>query len=759
MKYGYSNYTAPLPGYGTSLVDRINLYLHFRRYFKMVADRWLLLLISVVLGTAIGAWFAWTKPNVYRASSKLMTAPKMNQGPGSGPLFDDGSVDAHLAVLGSGTLLNRVQQKLQEGLNSSNKFVFPTVAPGYDKSGIYTLNVTSTNSDYAARFATAWAEEFVDFKRQQRSSLVTSSEAATTRELINFNNKLDQARQQFADFKKKNNIVDIRDTGLRKNEQLQAAKNKLADIETQIAIFKAANAEQLATGGVSGVKDNTADMRSARPKDDDGSDTIYNPGSTYTQLRLQLRSLENDYTNRLVTLKAAHPFMEQLKRRITDTQTSIAATLEMIDERRQASIRSLEIMSAKYPSVIRDLEEEVLDSNELQNEYSRLEEEIRIIQAQITELNTKLQKIGTVSSDSDVFEIYERGVPGDSPVGPNRTGIIGSGLGIGILIGIAILWLLAKLDDRLESPEAIEEALEEPIMGQLPEVDKRHYKEGYLVLNRMKSHTMFAESLRGVRSTLLLSPEGSSKRFIAVTSAVPGDGKTTFTTNFAITLANSGNRTLLIDADLRRGNIHGYFEQPLEGGLSEVLNGKLQAREAVRETQIPNLSFMRAGERPTNPSELLIGPNTKELIRELRAEFDYVIFDCPPLTAIDDTFSIAAYLDGIFFVIRAGKTSIRFAKMAIQTIRQRGAPILGLIVNGVPIDNPYYYYTTYYYASYYHRPIKQDETATLRRQAQKKAPALPPGMQMPERGQQPTGPQMKPGAPGEQDQNGNGRES
>lgn len=245
----------------------------------------------------------------------------------------------------------------------------------------------------------------------------------------------------------------------------------------------------------------------------------------------------------------------------------------------------------------------------------------------------------------------------------------------------------------------------------------------------MKSHNMFAESLRGVRSTLLLSPEGSSKRFIAVTSAVPGDGKTTFTTNFTITLANSGNRTLLIDSDMRRGNIHGYFEQPIEGGLSEVLNGKLTVNEAIRPTKITNLFFMRSGERPSNPSELLIGPNTRELIRQLRSEFDYVIVDCPPLTAIDDTFSIAAYLDDMFFVIRAEKTSIRFAKMEIQTIRQRGSPILGLIINGVPIDNLYYYYTTYYYASYYHRSVKEDEQISSPISRIKKIPALPPGME------------------------------
>jgi len=131
---------------------------------------------------------------------------------------------------------------------------------------------------------------------------------------------------------------------------------------------------------------------------------------------------------------------------------------------------------------------------------------------------------------------------------------------------------------------------------------------------------------------------------------------------------------------------------------------------------------MRAGERPSNPSELLIGPATKDLIMELRRQFDYVIFDCPPLTAIDDTFSIAAYLDGLFFVVRAGKTSMRFAKMGINTIHQRGAPILGLIVNGVSIDNPYYYYTTYYYSSYYHRPLSPDENAFPERRG-----ALPEG--------------------------------
>jgi capsular exopolysaccharide synthesis family protein len=241
---------------------------------------------------------------------------------------------------------------------------------------------------------------------------------------------------------------------------------------------------------------------------------------------------------------------------------------------------------------------------------------------------------------------------------------------------------------------------------------------------------MFAESLRGIRSALLLGPEGATKRVLAVTSAVPGDGKTTFTTNFALTIAAAGNRTLLVDADLRRGNIHGYFEQPLEGGLAEVLDGRLEIKDAIHETSIKNLYFMRAGERPANPSELLIGPKTRELIASLRKEFDYVIFDCPPLTAIDDTFSVAAYLDGLLFVVRAGRTSMRFAKIGLNTIHQRSAPLLGLVINGVPIDNPYYYYTSYYYASYYHRPLTPEgdegQESVSRRAPKKEILEAPP---------------------------------
>jgi len=129
---------------------------------------------------------------------------------------------------------------------------------------------------------------------------------------------------------------------------------------------------------------------------------------------------------------------------------------------------------------------------------------------------------------------------------------------------------------------------------------------------------------------------------------------------------------------------------------------------AIRETSEKGLFLMTAGSRPANPSELLIGPKTRDLIAKLRKEFDYVIIDSPPLTAIDDTFSLAAFSDGLMYVVRAGVTSMKLAKVALNLVQQRGVNLMGLVVNGVAADNPYYYYTNYYYSSYYQRSSEEE---------------------------------------------------
>lgn len=740
MGYSPANYNAPVPGYGTSLIDRINIYLRVRRYFKFLAERWLLLVVFTIVGLAIAVWMAVSLPDQFRAQSTLAFAPRIDLGREA--RLDDLNVDQAIQKIESSTLLQKVSVALQqEGRWDRGKIALPTARVGLGRGNTFLLNVTSTNYEYAREFAITWANEFLDQHKSERKALVSGTETRFNLQITSYEQKLDQAERALDDYRRKENIASVQDAGVSAQGRLDREQARYEQLRTEIKLAESTSPEALASGALGsnvlegGNTDSSLPSGLRSPGASLGPDNVFNrisAGSRYTELRGAIHNIEQEIARRSKELKPLHPYIVDLNRQLDRAREQLQLELKLVEERRQSFLETRRLQLPGLSTIIEDLKSEVLASGEIRNELVRLQEDRDTIKANLDVLRRQVQSMGRVGADEERFVIVSQVSGNNLPVGPKRLQIVGIGAGSGFALALALMFLLHKLDDRLENPEDIEAKLEEPVLGQLPEVDKKHNPEGYLLLTRMKAHTMFAESLRGVRSALLLSADGSSKRVLAVTSAVPGDGKTTFTTNFALTIAAAGNRTLLIDADLRRGNIHGYFEQPLEGGLAEVLDGRLPWKDAVHETSIKNLWFMRAGERPSNPSELLIGPKTRELIAALRKEFDYVIFDCPPLTAIDDTFSVAAYIDGLLFVVRAGRTSMRFAKIGLNTIHQRGAPLLGLVINGVPIDNPYYYYTSYYYASYYHRPLTPDEniyqdTANRRGPRPAKAEAAPVG--------------------------------
>jgi capsular exopolysaccharide synthesis family protein len=708
MKGSYGSYGSSVPGYGTSLVDRINLYLHFRRYFKLLRERWLLLLIFTSVGLGIGVWVAVTKVDQYQSTATIARASKMQLQTG----FEETSatVETLLALMKTEVVVQRVLEKLQQTRDATNALVRPDIDAKQGRGNMFFLIVNSTNYGYAKDFVTAWASEFVDFQKQQRRGMVSTTRAQVEQQILTYERLLEQKQQALDDFRRKQNITSVQDAGLAAQARLDRTQAEYQNLKSELELYENAKAETLAAQGLGNqAKGPRTTTKGATEESDDAGSSAMAMGSRYSEIRKAIRNLESDLDAKLKDLKEKHPYIIRQRETLARLQADLKFELQLVEEARLGQIEALKTRIRGYPKLIEDIKADVFESADTRNQLLRLEAEQKSVQGNLDTLKQQLDAMGRVSTDEEEFMVVQAGIGSAAPVDAKRPQTIMGGAGAGLGLAIAIMFLLHRLDDRVENPEEIEAKLEEPILGQLPEVDKRHNTEGYLLLTRMKPHTMFAEALRGVRSALLLGPDGASKRMLAVTSAVPGDGKTTFTTNFAATLAAAGNRTLLIDADLRRGNIHNYFEQPLEGGLSEVLDGRLGLEEAIHETQVQNLWLMRAGERPSNPSELLLGAKTKQLIEELRGRFDYVVFDCPPLTAIDDTFSIAAYLDGLLFVVRAGRTSIRFARLAINTIRQRGAPLVGLVVNGVPIDNPYYYYTTYYYASYYHKPLAPND--------------------------------------------------
>jgi polysaccharide biosynthesis transport protein len=242
---------------------------------------------------------------------------------------------------------------------------------------------------------------------------------------------------------------------------------------------------------------------------------------------------------------------------------------------------------------------------------------------------------------------------------------------IGLVCGIGLLFLMDRFDDRPVSFTELQEHFDELVLGQIPQDSTRMRDRRLIPLTANDPRYAYAEAHRNLRSSLIfMATEGARPRTIVVTSAIPGEGKSTVAVNLAVTMAFAGSRVLLIDSDLRKGTVHQYLDVVDQPGLSDVLAGELTWDKVLQATNVPNLHVLARGNFPPNPGELILG-GVDNLIREVSQHYDFILFDSAPVLAADDTANLAPKVDGTLFVIRAAYTSARLARTALDILYQR----------------------------------------------------------------------------------------
>jgi capsular exopolysaccharide synthesis family protein len=191
---------------------------------------------------------------------------------------------------------------------------------------------------------------------------------------------------------------------------------------------------------------------------------------------------------------------------------------------------------------------------------------------------------------------------------------------------------------------------------------------------------------------------GRSIRILQVTSPAAAEGKTTTISNLAIALARAGMRVVVVDCDLRRPRLHGFFSLPNEQGFTSVLLGEAILAQAI--TPVPgegNVMLVTSGPRPPNPSELLSSRRTLDVFNALKSEADLVIIDCPPVLPVTDAALLSSRVDATLMVVNAGVSTKRQLHSAVETLRRVNAAIIGTVLNGVSADSPYGYEYQYQY--------------------------------------------------------------
>jgi succinoglycan biosynthesis transport protein ExoP len=372
----------------------------------------------------------------------------------------------------------------------------------------------------------------------------------------------------------------------------------------------------------------------------------------------------------------------------------------------KVSLATLGGLTDKQKEKIEEVARYRIEEQRLQRSVDKLEQMLAPLQQKIQEMDAAR---GTGGLYADVIEPPGIGVRSGSGLMQNL--MLGGVLGL--LLGFGLAYLADMTDRSFRTPEEIQRRLGLPVIGHIPMLAADAPVQGSPIDPRLYAYhrpqSVQAEAFRGVRTALYFSTHGDVHKVIQITSPNASDGKSTLAANLATSIAQSGKRVVLVDADFRKPRQHRIFAVPADVGLAQVIAGEAELKEVIRTTAIAGVFVLPCGPVPSNPAELLTGPRFKELLDVLREQFDFVIVDTPPLLAVSDPSVVAPRVDGVLLALRVSKNGRPSAERAKEALNSLGANILGVVVNGVGSDaGASYGYESGQYGYGYYRHYSED---------------------------------------------------
>jgi non-specific protein-tyrosine kinase len=362
-------------------------------------------------------------------------------------------------------------------------------------------------------------------------------------------------------------------------------------------------------------------------------------------------------------------------------QSKLTLETQLAETDKQISIFVTQTEMASTPEEKDRLEAKVVEYRTIYSNLLSSYEQIRLSEAQ--SVSSVVQVVPAVSNPI--------------PIEPNiwRNTLLAALLGF--LLAAVILIVRESLDDTVKTPNEINRKFNLPILG----VINHHGSEGNAPITLAEPRSPVAEAYRALRTNISYASVDRPLRTILVTSAVPGDGKSTTIVNLGVVLAQNGKKVIIADCDLRRPQIHTYFGLANRHGMSTLFAQSSEALNSVRQTTaVDGLTVVTSGSLPPNPSELMGSQKLQSILSTMKNSADLILIDTPPTLTVTDASALAPSLDGILLVVRPGKTRISALRQTIEQLRQLNARILGVVLNDVAISGKSYSYHYNYYHNY-----------------------------------------------------------
>lgn len=687
----------------------------FQRYKILLHRRWWFLLLTASIGICVQALRITGKPTEYRSLAKLVAGGRMvAQGDLNWQETMQDFYGTIIETIESAEMKRRALDRvaaLYPDLKDTEVEIRVAQTKG---SAIFNVFATGSEPKYTKIFLDALLDEFVASRQQIREQALGRVLTSFAEDVVKREKALQERADKLAAFRKANNVVNITNgnneaaaflTALK--AQREARITELNDIKLALENVDAAmvNRERSINAG-GGVAAAGAEPANAAPSVESaraGNLGLTTAERDYLETKKEVMKLENEKSNLLKSFKEQHPMVVEVQEKIDNAQSLLANFQGEILKELRSQQADLERRVKGLDQQIADKQKEAIELGAKLATHEQLEEDYKAGKLAYDRMFERVQEFQqTQNVQTDYVAIQERA----STALENQQDLVLPllfGLAIGLGAGVVILLLFDRLDDRMNSFSEFQALFpSESVLGQIPEQRQR----GDVALLRPNDDRhLYAEAFRNVRSSILFKNwQGKAPKTILVTSAVPNEGKTTVTSNLAVTMALAGARVLLADCDLRRGGVSELFKLPTSPGLSEVLRGKMHWRDAVQETGTRNLDLLARGEVFDQTSEMLLSKTAEEMLREMGEQYDYVIFDSAPVLVADDTASFAPKLDVVLFVVRMSSTMARLSGKALDLLYERQVNVGGVILNRASTNLKEYTY--YNYASYYYTPVK-----------------------------------------------------
>jgi capsular exopolysaccharide synthesis family protein len=558
-----------------------------------------------------------------------------------------------------------------------------TVTP-VRNSRLVELRFSSTDPQLAADLANAHAKAYIQQNMETRFSASKDATDWLGERLAEQRRKVEESEAALQRYKETHDAVAVED---RQNIVVQ----RLADLNGAVTKAKTTRIEKEAQFNQLKAVQGTPAVDSLPAVI--ANEYIQKLKSDLGDLQRQQAQLSEKYGDR-------HPEMLRLRMAIQTAQAKYDVEVNNIVESVRSEFTAALAQERSLVGALESQKSEALGLNRKGIEYSVLSRDAES-NRQIYEALMQRTKETGISGElktSNIRVVDAAEVP-TYPVLPRRQRDLMMAAFSGSILALGLVFLFEYLDNRIKSPQELRAHLGLPFLGMVPKVDA---SSGALLHTGVPA--AFAEAIRAVRTNVLFSSAAEGARTIVVTSAGPGEGKSLFSSNLSISLAQAGQRVLHVDADMRRPRVHEIFEVTQEPGLSNLLVGDCKPSEAVRKTSVTNLCILPAGMIPPNPAELLGSRRCLEYFETLSEHFDWVVVDSPPVLAVADAAIVANSATDVVFVVGADQTSRHSAKAAIEQLQSVGAHIVGAVLNRADIQRNPYYYSAYYrkeYSRYY----------------------------------------------------------